>query len=539
MAVAFFQIVAADIDGTLTSRGELSDQVLDAMDRARSNGILIVLVTGRIGSELMSEFPRIVDHADALVLENGAVAVLNGEVLRLAPPVDVVLDGALAARGVAFRRGEVLIATDGEHATAVVEAIGQLGLDCQIIRNRDAVMVLPAEVTKGSGLRRLLSRMNRSPHNVIAVGDAENDVSMLLVAELGVAVANAIPSVVAHADEVLQLSDGAGVAGLLTGPLLSGARRYCPIRRWIDIGSFGDKTPTKVPGSQGRIVVTGPSGSGKSHVIGLMAERWILAGYSVLVVDPEGDHSQLKELDNVVLVDSRHYLPEPGELVEMLHPSTSMIVDLSALEATDKGDYVHRLRFAAEAHREAHGFPHWVIYDEAHLLGPQEEARWVRRGGYVLSSYVHAELPADEVSDSDVILEMGPDRWASIRVAGGEPKPFTPDRRRTLHIRHRHKYAQVALPKERRFYFRSAGGQSLPPAATMPEFRAAVSRLDPEALEFHLERGDFARWLDRIVSDKDLAAEVASWEDELAAHRAAEVERIRHRIVRAVDERYS
>lgn len=166
-----------------------------------------------------------------------------------------------------------------------------------------------------------------------------------------------------------------------------------------------------------------------------------------------------------------------------------MIVDLSALEATDKGDYVHRLRFAAEAHREAHGFPHWVIYDEAHLLGPQEEARWVRRGGYVLSSYVHAELPADEVSDSDVILEMGPDRWASIRVAGGEPKPFTPDRRRTLHIRHRHKYAQVALPKERRFYFRSAGGQSLPPAATMPEFRAAVSRLDPEALEFHLERG--------------------------------------------------
>lgn len=183
--MAFFQIVAADIDGTLTTRGALSDEVLHAMDQARGNGVLIVLVTGRIGSELTSEFPHLADHADALVLENGAVAVVNGETLGLAPPVDGILDGELAARGVSFRRGEVLIATDGEHAAAVVGAIAHLGLDSQVIHNREALMVLPAEVTKGSGLRKLLSHMNRSPHNVIAVGDAENDVSMLLVAELG------------------------------------------------------------------------------------------------------------------------------------------------------------------------------------------------------------------------------------------------------------------------------------------------------------------------------------------------------------------
>ncbi|PRC52104.1 HAD family hydrolase, partial [Mycobacterium sp. ITM-2017-0098] len=84
--------------------------------------------------------------------------------------------------------------------------------------------------------------------------------------------------------------------------------------------AFGDGSATQLPGSQGRVVVTGPPGSGKSHVIGLMAEQWILDGYGVLVVDPEGDHTELKNLDNVTVVDSRQHLPEPAELSDMLHP---------------------------------------------------------------------------------------------------------------------------------------------------------------------------------------------------------------------------
>ncbi|PRC45286.1 HAD family hydrolase, partial [Mycobacterium sp. ITM-2017-0098] len=108
----------------------------------------------------------------------------------------------------------------------------------------------------------------------------------------------------------------------------------------------------------------------------------------------------------------------------------------------------------------------------------------------------------------------------------------------TVHIRHRHKYSDVALPRERRFYFRTADGHSLPPAATMREFGTAVGGLAPESLQFHLERGDFSRWLGRTITDAEFATEVASWEDELAAHQAAEVERIRRRIVTAVHERY-
>ena len=168
--MTFFQALAIDFDGTLTLRGEVSTKALDAIDQARRNGLVVVLVTGRIGAELKGEFPQIVDHVDAVVLENGAVAVINGRTRVLCAPVDIGLDDALVGRGVPFRRGLVLVAFDGEHAATVIEVIGQLGLDCQIIRNRAAVMVLPAGVTKGNGLGAVLTELNLSAHNTIAVG---------------------------------------------------------------------------------------------------------------------------------------------------------------------------------------------------------------------------------------------------------------------------------------------------------------------------------------------------------------------------------
>ena len=104
-AVGFFQVAAVDLDGTLTSRGRVSAEAVEAIDRARQTGLVVVLVTGRIGVELAAEFADIADHFDALVLENGAVAVTGGRTHRLAAPVDRVLDDALAERGVLVRRG--------------------------------------------------------------------------------------------------------------------------------------------------------------------------------------------------------------------------------------------------------------------------------------------------------------------------------------------------------------------------------------------------------------------------------------------------
>ena len=545
--MTFFKVVAVDFDGTLTSGGSIAPHAVEALEQARRSGLAIVLVTGRIGAELQAEFPDIADQVDAMVLENGAVIVIEGRAHALAPPVNGGLDQALADRGIPYRRGEVLIAVHGQHAATVVEVIGELGLDYQITRNRAALMVLPAGITKGTGLATMLAKMNLSPHNTVAVGDAENDLSLFGIAEIGAAVADAVASVRRNADIVLDEPDGAGVAELLTGPYLTGAQRWCPARRWVDIGAFDDTTPARIPGSQGRILVTGPAASGKSYLVGLMAERWILADYCVIVLDPQGDHVQLRELSQVQVVDGGDYLTEPAELVNALHPHSSMVIDMSGLADPIKLAYLHRLRSTAEAHRERYGFPHWVIYDEAQLLGADEQARWVRRGGYVLSSFVPASLPAHEIDSSDIVLtltnaqtptDIDSPRRATICFGSGPARWFTIADRQTTHVRHWHKYADIRLPQERRFYFHVTDGQPIAPAATMRDFATAVRHLDQQALEYHLGRGDFSRWLDGTIADRDLATQVAVWEDELPAHRAADLERIRDQLIHAVEGRY-
>jgi len=549
--MAFFQAVALDLDGTIASQGNLSVKALDAIDRVRRDGVVVILATGRIATELAADFPQLTDHFDALVLENGAVAVIGGTARALAMPVDAALYDALTDRGVPHRRGQVLAAVDGEHAATVLATIGELGLDCQLVRNRGSLMVLPAGVTKGTGLRAVLGEMNLSAHNTIAVGDAENDLSLFGMAEVGAAVVNALPSLRERADLVLDAEDGDGVATLLNGPYLTGAQRICPERWWIDIGAFDDGSRVRIPGSQSRILVRGPAGSGKSYLSGLMAERWILTGYSVLVIDPEGDHGELRNLNQVQVVDARHYFPQPIELVNtFLHPNNSIVLDMSGLAQRDKSDYLRRLRTTVEAYRERHGFPHWVIYDEAQLLGTDQAARWLRRAGYVLTSFAPASLPTNEIDEADIVLELDhteasggmrtsmPPR-ALLRVGTKPARSFTVADRRTTHVRHRHKYADVSLPAERQFYFRPVGGQHVAPATTMHDFAAALKHLDPHALRYHLERGDFSRWLDSTIADKNFARHVAAWEDELLAHEAADLERIRHRLIQAVEERYS
>lgn len=195
---------------------------------------------------------------------------------------------------------------------AATEVIAGLGLDHQVVHNRAAAMILPAGVAKGTGLCAALSALGLNAHNAIAVGDAENDLTLLRTAEVGVAVANAVPSLAEHADLVLEKENGDGVADLLrTSPLLIDHPALWPSRRRITVGSLEDDTPASVPGSRASVLITGESGTGKSYLAGLLAERWMDAGYSVLIIDPEGDHVGLAERPDVVLMDGSTSLPSP------------------------------------------------------------------------------------------------------------------------------------------------------------------------------------------------------------------------------------
>jgi haloacid dehalogenase-like hydrolase len=190
-AASYFRAVALDYDGTLAD-GPVAPDTLAALAEARARGIRVILVTGRIMSELRAVFQEVEDHVDAVVAENGAVLITPVGVRQLAAPVGRAVSTALSARGVVHRGGQVLLACGAVDEPVAVQVIRSLGLDCRLVRNRGELMILPAGVTKGSGLLEALGDLGLSHHNTIGVGDAENDHSLLDVCEIGVAVANAV-----------------------------------------------------------------------------------------------------------------------------------------------------------------------------------------------------------------------------------------------------------------------------------------------------------------------------------------------------------
>lgn len=550
----FFRAIAFDLDGTLAEGGQVDPRTLDLV-RAAGVGRRLVLVTGRVFDELARAFPGLAEVFDVVVTENGAVLHGGSGSRRLAEPIGAELVAALAGRGVRVDRGEVLLAVDGAAAPAVIEEITALGLDHQVVRNRAAAMVLPAGVTKGSGLLAALADLGLSAHNVIAVGDAENDLALLQAAEVGAAVANAVPSLAARADLRLGRPDGAGVRALLDGPLLTGEQRLCPARRWIRIGVDAQGEPVTVPASQASILITGASGTGKSYLAGLLAEGWLEAGYRVLVIDPEGDHAGLALHPSVLHIDAAAHLPEPADLLALTRPGrASVVLDLSGLPATGKIDYLARLPAAILAERVQHGTPHWVIADEAQLSlvenlagNPDRPGTARAEAGTCLVTWQPEHLPGMLRQTIDVTVTVTgpppdhglatPALHAAVQTRGGQPRAFTPARRASRHVRHQHKYATATLPEHRRFYFHTRHGGAAS-AGTLQEFSRYLRHCDPAVLSYHLGRDDFSRWITETLTDQELGTLLADVEREIRLRRAADLEHARDRIISLIETRY-
>lgn len=76
-------------------------------------------------------------------------------------------------------------------------------LSC-LFSSRSYLEMMPPDVSKGNALEGLCHRLGLSLKSAVAVGDEANDVSMLLAAGTGVAVANAVPEAKAAADYVTE-----------------------------------------------------------------------------------------------------------------------------------------------------------------------------------------------------------------------------------------------------------------------------------------------------------------------------------------------
>jgi hydroxymethylpyrimidine pyrophosphatase-like HAD family hydrolase len=573
----YFRAVALDYDGTLTGAEEHpTADVLEAVAEAREQGCRVILVTGRILEELREVFPTCDRSFDAVVAENGAVLSIDGTTRVLAPPVEFELDQALVDRGVPFRRGSVLLATLEAHAAEVQQEIRLLGLECQLIRNRTQLMVLPSGISKGFGVAQVLTELGLSLHNAIAIGDGENDHSLLGGCEIGVSVANAVEGLRRHADLVLPEPGGAGVAKFLRGPLLRGDSRL-DSRRWsVEIGRSPEKGRITLPGSRVNLLVTGRSQSGKSHFVGMLAEQLIGLGYSLCVIDPEGEYGPLGALRGVLQLDASRSVPPAdriGWLIE--HRSGGVLVDLSPVDAQQRSSYVAQLLRRLQAERSATGLPHWILCDEAHEHfghdGPLARLLSSSFKGVCLVTYRPHDL--DEASrraiDYVVALPGGkdpeggaPDPFAELERlyqldlggwsadaaeallaqprAAVPPQRFLIHPRQTTHVRHWHKYVGGRLPAERCFAFRTESGALRAVSANVAELHHVVRSCDAGVLRHHAGRHDLSRWLREAIQDEDLARDVHRIEQEFVESPRSndDAEQLRTAVICAIERRY-
>jgi hydroxymethylpyrimidine pyrophosphatase-like HAD family hydrolase len=218
-----YRALATDYDGTLAADGRVDDTTIDALRRARSAGILLIMVTGRELSDLFNTFAQS-DLFDRIVAENGAVlydpATKSIETLAAAPPPDLL--DLLERDSVPVSVGHSIVATVEPHEHRVLTAIRDLGLAWHVIFNKGSVMALPADVTKSTGLKPALAALGVATGETVGVGDAENDQVFLRACGLSVAVDNALVSVKDMCDVVLPTARGAGVTDLIN-LMISGA----------------------------------------------------------------------------------------------------------------------------------------------------------------------------------------------------------------------------------------------------------------------------------------------------------------------------
>ena len=250
-------VAAIDLDDTLLcSNGSISLRTLQALRAWRTQGNRIVIATGRPRRTVADVLP--VELQDAhLISYNGAEIHANGRklydnlipatatldiverCLTLAAPIEIGLevDNVLylqcpSSRPRAYQVAnlreiaqqpcaKVLLFADALEVLEPILTSLPPGTRALYSGRYRFVQILAETVDKAEELRFLMPQWDLTLANVVAFGDDTNDVEMVQLSGLGVAMANAVEEVLAVADRVTTNNNEDGVA-LVLEELLAG-----------------------------------------------------------------------------------------------------------------------------------------------------------------------------------------------------------------------------------------------------------------------------------------------------------------------------
>jgi HAD superfamily hydrolase (TIGR01484 family) len=542
-----YHALACDYDGTLASHGALADQTADALRRVRASGRKVLLVTGRRLDDLERVCPELTLF-DAIVADNGAVlhrpSARETRALAASPPPAFVQ--ALRARGVdPLAVGQVIVATEQPHETTVLETIRSLGLELQVIFNKGAVMILPSGVNKATGLEAALDALGLSAHNVVGVGDGENDHAFLSRCACAVAVAGAIPALKDAADWVTSGDAGAGVVELIERLLAEDLASVAPalVRHDIPLGQDDRGREHAIPAYGAGVLLAGTSGGGKSTIVTGFVERLTERRYQYCIVDPEGDYSTL---EGPVVLGDAHRAPTVEEAVDVLSSTDrNLVLNLMGLTIDQRPVFFAALLPQLLGLRTRFGRPHWIVIDETHHLLPDSWEAVAPAVPDELHGLVMVTVHPEHVSPIvlrtvNLVLAIGrnpahtlgelararavaapsgdwsdlePGQVIAWRVGSAEsPAQVRTIPPRTERKRHARKYAEGELGPDKSFYFRGPEGRLNLRAQNLRLFLQGAEGVDEGTWLHHLRLGDYSRWIREAIKDEALADEIAAIE---------------------------
>jgi hypothetical protein len=408
-------------------------------------------------------------------------------------------------------------------------------------------MILPAGVNKATGLTAALQELKISPHNVVGVGDAENDHSFLKLCERSAAVGGALAAIRDAADLQLTEDAGAGVSELaaeLVADDLEATRS--PDRQQLEFGVDERGMAVNLEPYGDCILVCGASASGKSTVARRVVESLQRLSYQFCVIDPEGDY---EEQPGAVVIGKPDAEPRRDEVVQLLEDyGVNGVVCMTGVPISDRPPYFSALLTDLLQLRVRYGRPHWLVIDEAHHLLPAE---WEIPNSLlpetlvnVLLVTVHPELLSPEMQKRVTrLVAVGPTAAEMLRqfveirglslppaaaaaaeapLGVGEVLLFSTEdvscRRvrieppTTEQRRHTRKYAVGQLPPDRSFYFRGPEGKLNLRAQNLLQFLEIAAGVDDDTWAHHFRQGDYSRWFRDVIKDAELAAAAAAVE---------------------------
>jgi hydroxymethylpyrimidine pyrophosphatase-like HAD family hydrolase len=553
-------VIATDFDGTISEGDQLAPEAGRVLRRWRETGQFTVLVSGR-PFEFLRDLQERAQAFDLIVAENGAV-LYNPHTDEMRLPFGEVPDDlvdTLARLGIPLWRGIAIAGTTLPYDDVVWVTSRELGLAVHVETNRNEVMLLPPGASKGAGLLNLLQGEGLSPRNVLAFGDAENDHSLLQVAEVKVAVANAVEDLQAIADHVTPEAGPVGVASFVERYLLDGKPLDFPIRgaHHFSLDAATEISLNAFDLVDREILIAGGSGYSKSWLACRLADGLIGGGYQLLGLDPVGDLSALRRHTSCLSL-GREEVPAISLIVQLLaETDLSLVLDLSRVPTPEEQVLYTTglLRRVLEMRRRI-GKPHWILVDEAQdLLGGQDNparlpllqsfesfgvclVTWQpsrldhavleRMHGFVLTRHrlsrevdclgrLLATRGLDVTGLPESLGQLSEGQALIWRLTPSTNEALTPLRfgagpRIFPGMQRLHRYLEERVASSRQFYFHDQTGHTLP-AGNLGELIDRVRTLDRAVVAFHFQRGDFARWIRDVLHDETLAR----WLDRLHA----------------------